>query len=79
MESVHGHEVLKMMLEAKTPWTTAALVSAVKARFGENTQYHTCSEQGLDAEALVAFLAQKGKFIDDGQGFTTSQDKICNH
>lgn len=79
MESVHGHEVLKMMLEAETPWTAATLAAAIKEKFGEQARYHTCSASGLDAEALVAFLAQKGKFIDDGQGFTTSPDKICQH
>jgi probable metal-binding protein len=79
MESVHGHEVLKMMLGSETAWTAATLVAAIKEKFGEQARYHTCSARGLDAEALVAFLAQKGKFIDEGQGFTTSPDKICQH
>ncbi|MFE8730009.1 DUF2492 family protein, partial [Aeromonas hydrophila] len=30
-------------------------------------------------EALIDFLAARGKFIEAGEGFQTRADKICNH
>ena len=32
----------------------------------------------MDAEALIDFLARRGKFIESDEGFQTRADKICN-
>ena len=83
MDSIHGHEVLNMMIESGEQYTHASLEAAIKARFGEQARFHTCSAEGMTAGELVAFLAAflaaKGKFIPSKDGFSTDQSKICRH
>ncbi|MGK3550321.1 DUF2492 family protein, partial [Escherichia coli] len=40
-------------------YTHASLEAAIKARFGEQARFHTCSAEGMTAGELVAFLAGK--------------------
>ncbi|WP_159564737.1 YecH family metal-binding protein [Budvicia diplopodorum] len=79
MSSIHGHEVLEMMIASEQPYTTASLIEAITQRFGTDARFHTCSVQDLTAAALVDFLAVKGKFIPADDGFTTHTSKICQH
>ncbi|MBP9643963.1 MAG: YecH family protein [Budvicia sp.] len=79
MSSIHGHQVLEMMITSDQPYSTASLIDAITQRFGPNARFHTCSAQDLTAGALVDFLAAKGKFIPTDDGFTTSTSKICQH
>ena len=78
-QSIHGHEVMEMMLEEGGHFTRASLKEAIEARFGADARFHTCSASGMDVEALIDFLAKRGKFIESEQGFQTRADKICNH
>ncbi|GJA10089.1 DUF2492 family protein [Aeromonas caviae] len=78
-QSIHGHEVMEMMLEQKSPFTRASLRAAIASRFGAEARFHTCSASEMDADALIDFLARRGKFIDSESGFQTRADKICNH
>ena len=76
---VHGHEVMRMMLESKTPFTKATLKAAIIERFGEDQQFYTCSADSLSAEELIDFLEGKSKFTEQsGGGFQTSEDVICS-
>ena len=77
--SIHGHDVMHLMLELGGPFTRESLKEAIDARFGSDARFHTCSASEMDAEALIAFLAQRGKFIESDEGFQTRADKICNH
>jgi probable metal-binding protein len=79
MQSIHGHEVLQMMIASGKSYTVASLEEAIKAQFGMQARFHTCSAQDLDAAQLVAFLQKKGKFIAAEEGFNTSESKICRH
>ncbi|BBT78587.1 YecH family metal-binding protein [Aeromonas allosaccharophila] len=78
-QSVHGHEVMEMMLAHGGQFTRASLKQAMAERFGAEARFHTCSASEMDAEALIDFLAARGKFIDSAEGFQTHADKICNH
>ncbi|CAJ1857763.1 YecH family metal-binding protein [Aeromonas jandaei] len=78
-QSVHGHEVMEMMLEQDGQFTRASLKQAMAQRFGADARFHTCSASEMDAEALIDFLAARGKFIEAGEGFQTRADRICNH
>ncbi|MGY3959227.1 MULTISPECIES: YecH family metal-binding protein [Aeromonas] len=78
-QSVHGHEVMEMMLAQGGQFTRTSLREAIDARFGTDARFHTCSASEMDAEALIALLAQRGKFIESGQGFQTHAGKICHH
>lgn len=44
MDSIHGHEVLNMMIESGEQYTHTSLEAAIKARFGERARFHTCSD-----------------------------------
>ena len=79
MESIHGHEVLNMMIEYGEQYSNASLEAAITARFGEQARFHTCSAADMTAGELVAFLAAKGKFIAKEDGFSTHESKICRH
>jgi len=79
MASIHGHEVLNMMLESAEQYSQESLVAAINTRFGGDARFHTCSAEEMTAAELVAFLASRGKFIPVETGFSTHQSKICNH
>ncbi len=79
MESIHGHEVLNMMIASGESYSKESLVAAIESRFGEGARFHTCSAENMSAAELVAFLEKKGKFIPVNAGFTTTESKICRH
>lgn len=79
MDSIHGHEVLNMMIESGEQYSNASLEAAITARFGEGARFHTCSASDMTAAELVGFLAAKGKFIAKDDGFSTHESKICRH
>ncbi|MCP5716208.1 YecH family protein [Klebsiella pneumoniae] len=79
MMSIHGHDVLNMMIESGERYTKESLVEAIHARFGEAARFHTCSASEMTAAELVAFLAARGKFIPEADGFSTHESKICRH
>lgn len=75
----HGHEVLHMM-EGNSYATREDLVKAIVAKFGADEQFYTCSAEGMNAEQLVDFLAERGKFMPaSSDAFTVDASKICNH
>lgn len=78
-QSIHGHEVMEMMLAQGGQFSRASLKQAIDQHFGAGARFHTCSASEMDAEALIDFLAKRGKFIESGEGFQTRADKICNH
>lgn len=77
--SIHGHEVMRMMLKSGRRYTAESLREAIDAQFGPAALFHTCSAEGLTAAELVAFLAQKGKFVESDDGFTTERARMCDH
>ena len=79
MESIHGHEVLNMMIDSDEQYSIESLEAAIHARFGEQARFHTCSAENMSAAELVVFLHKKGKFIPRESGFTTVESKICRH
>ncbi|HDG1691385.1 TPA: YecH family protein [Kluyvera georgiana] len=79
MDSIHGHEVLNMMIASGQQYSFESLEAAIRARFGEQARFHTCSAENMSAGELVAFLYKKGKFIPLESGFTTEKSKICRH
>ena len=77
--SIHGHDVLNMMIESGERYTEESLVEVIHARFGEAARFHTCSASEMTAAELVAFLAARGKFIPAADGFSTHESKIRRH
>ena len=78
-EEVHGHEVMQMMLDENKTYDAASLKAAIVERFGPEARFYTCSASGMTAEGLIQFLSERGKFVSQGDGFSTEPDKICDH
>lgn len=76
---IHGHEVMRMMLDSNQPYDEASLEAAIIDRFGSEARFCTCSASGMTAKQLIAFLAERGKFVPSGEGFSTDAGKICDH
>lgn len=76
---IHGHEVMQMMLESETLYTRDSLRVAIRERFGPDARFFTCSAAGMTADALIDFLANRGKFVPGPAGFTTDPTKMCQH
>lgn len=64
------------MMEGNT-YTTASLKDAIIAKFGLEARFNTCSAEGMDADAIIDFLAGKGKFKPAESGFTMDINKVC--
>jgi probable metal-binding protein len=78
-DSIHGHQVMELMLEHGQSLSQQALKALMHGKFGADARYHTCSAQEMDADELIAFLEKKGKFIHSEDGIATAADRICNH
>ncbi len=79
MESIHGHDVLEMMMSSNKGYNRDELLADINNKFGEKARFHTCSADDLSAEALIDFLAERGKFMDKDAGFTADRSKMCGH
>lgn len=78
-ESVHGHEVMQMMVASGRSYTKEQLREEIADRFGPEARFHTCSRSNMSAGELIVFLESKGKFVESDGGFHTSPDRICSH
>jgi probable metal-binding protein len=79
MTDIHAHEVMHMMLEQDEAFSRESLAQAIVERFGAGARFHSCSSDGMDVHAVINFLETRGKFVACDDGFSTAQDKICNH
>jgi probable metal-binding protein len=78
-DSIHGHEVMHMMIDSGCTWQREALVAAVEEKFGKESRFHTCSATEMNAEDLIEFLEGRGKIIETSEGLTTTIDHVCEH
>lgn len=76
---IHGHEVMRMMLESDKEYTKETLYEAIVEKFGEDSKFYACSADTMSPKEVIEFLESKGKFIDKGKGFNTAKDNICSH
>ncbi|MEI7910100.1 MAG: YecH family metal-binding protein [Verrucomicrobiota bacterium] len=79
MESIHGHDVIDMIQRAGRSFSRAELVTAIAAEYGADAQFHTCSAEGMTADALVEFLSARGKFSGTDSALAIDPTKICQH
>ncbi len=79
MESIHGHDVIEMILSAGRPFTRLGLVAEIGEKFGVDARFHTCSAEDMTAADLVEFLMAKGKFHIAEEGMTIDASKVCQH
>ena len=78
-ESIHGHEVMRKMIESGETYTQDTLRTAIGDWFGGTARFHTCSNENMTAGELIAFLAERRKFYSEDSGFRVNEAEICNH
>lgn len=78
-EQIHGHAVMEMMLRMNQSFTRETLHEAIAEEFSEDARFFTCSAENMNIDQLIDFLASRGKFVEEADGFNTRPDKICNH
>ena len=77
-DSIHGHEVMRKMIESGETYTHDTLRHAIGEWFGQTAKFHTCSTESMSADGLIAFLAEKRKFYSNDIGFRVNEDAICD-
>ena len=75
-ESIHGHEVMEIVSYNGTI-TRADLIAELHDEYGETICFHTCTEDGLSADALINFFVKKGKFIENSDGLSMNSKNAC--
>lgn len=78
-DSIHGHEVMRKMIESDKDYTSDTLRIAIGNWFGETARFHACSTDNMTADQLIVFLTEKSKFYSTDSGFRVNQDEICDH
>ncbi|QFU23361.1 YecH family protein [Shewanella eurypsychrophilus] len=78
-ESIHGHQVMELMLTLGKAVTREELKILMHEHFGESAHYHTCSASEMNASTLIELLEKKGKFIESAEGIETAANRICSH
>jgi probable metal-binding protein len=76
-ESVHGHEVMRMMIEADRAFTRDSLQAEIAERFGKDARFHVCSSQDMRAGQLIEFLETRSKLRPVEGGWRVDQNEIC--
>jgi probable metal-binding protein len=78
-KSIHGHEIMRMMVESDISWNKTTLKEAIEKKFGKDARFHTCSAENLNSEEIINFLERTGKFLEKEGKFKTDKSKICSH
>jgi len=76
--SIHGHEVMRKMIDSGCAYTKESLHSAIDEWFGATARFHTCSREGMTADELITFLAARRKFYTEEKGFKVDEQEICD-
>ncbi|OVE76681.1 metal-binding protein [bacterium F11] len=78
-DPIHGHEVIKMMINSPAPFTPESLEKAILQKFGAEARFYTCSAENMTAKELISFLNQRDKFIKKGDDVSIDTSKVCDH
>ena len=77
-DSIHGHEVMRKMIDSGQVYTEDSLRIAIEQWFGQSARFHTCSADGMTADELIVFLAARRKFYSEDEGFKVNEAEICD-
>ncbi|MBK8575401.1 MAG: YecH family protein [Elusimicrobia bacterium] len=78
-DSIHGHDVMRMMVEAGRSYTESQLEEAIVQRFGAEARFHTCSASEMTPKELIGFLKMRSKFIEEDNQLSMAGKNICEH
>jgi probable metal-binding protein len=77
--SIHGHDVMRMMVEAGRSFTESELEEAIVRKFGDQARFHTCSASDMTPKQLIGFLKMRNKFIISDNAMGMNPENICDH
>jgi len=77
--SIHGHEVMRLIATADPPLTHSELAGQVAERFGADTGFHACAGDNMTLGQLLSFLSERGKVVERAGQLRTDLDQICSH
>ncbi len=78
-ESIHGHDVMEMMVASEKTYSRETLELAINEKFGSEARFHVCSASDMTAKELIVCLKEKGKFVGPEDAFKTEASHICKH
>ena len=79
MESIHGHEVMHLIADAKHALTRDGWIIEIGRKFGPDARFHTCSADNMNAGELLDFLDARGKFVVADGVLSLDAGLICQH
>ena len=79
MESIHGHEVMHLIADAKLALSKDGWITEIGRKFGAGARFHTCSAENMSAGELIDFLNSRGKFVVEGDALSLDAGQICQH
>ncbi|NTV47621.1 MAG: YecH family protein [Chlorobiales bacterium] len=79
MQSIHGHEILKMLIDAKDAYTRERLGLEVSQKFGENVRFHACQGSDMTLDGLMEYLSVRGKIQEKNGRLYSATEHMCSH
>lgn len=76
-ESIHGHQVMKMMAKSAKSYTRMTLKTEIAEKFGRDAIFHVCHDENLTADGLIDFLASQNKFVESETGVHMPENHLC--
>lgn len=78
-QSIHGHEVMRLIHEAKPALSRFALKAVVEKRFGRGATFHVCEGGGMTLDELLLFLKQRGKVLEVNGVLRVDIGQVCDN
>jgi probable metal-binding protein len=79
MQSIHGHEILKLLIDAKDPYTRERLNHEIKEKYGEQARFHACAGSDMTLDGLMEYLSVRGKIQEKNGRLYSSAEQMCSH
>lgn len=73
--SVHGHVVLKQLLQS--PMSREALATQMREAYGSDANFHTCDVVGMSFEQLFELLVGRGKIVEIQGQWSARLEMMC--
>lgn len=78
MEVTHIHEVLHLIYNAGSHYTTTSLINTLKSTYGEDVKFTTCGDHFLSIDEALQFIQDRGKVKLEGDQIVPIGD-ACSH
>jgi probable metal-binding protein len=76
-DTVHGHEIIHLIHHSSPALTRIGLETEVRARFGPEARFHTCSAGAMTLDQLLQFLMSRGKVVEQDGRLHAVMANVC--